>query len=55
MRKVKVNRGTSETEVIVELNLDVTGKTELSTGFPFFEQMLVLIGRLGMIDLTIKA
>ena len=55
MRKVKVNRGTSETEVIVELNLDGTGKTDLSTGLPFLEHMLDQIGRHGMIDLTIKA
>ena len=32
MREAKVNRGTSETEVNVELNLDGTGKTDLSTG-----------------------
>ena len=55
MRKVKVNRGTSETEVNVELNLDGTGKTDLSTGLPFLEHMLDQIGRHGMIDLTIKA
>ena len=40
MREAKVNRGTSETEVNVELNLDGSGKTNLSTGLPFLEHML---------------
>ncbi len=55
MREAKVNRGTSETEVNVELNLDGTGKTDLSTGLPFLEHMLDQIGRHGMIDLKVKA
>ena len=48
MREAKVNRGTSETEVNVELNLDGTGKTDLSTGLPFLEHMLDQIGRHGL-------
>ena len=55
MRKAKVNRGTSETEVNVELNLDGSGKTDLSTGLPFLEHMLDQIGRHGMVDLTVNA
>ena len=55
MREAKVNRGTSETEVNVELNLDGTGKTDLSTGLPFLEHMLDQIGRHGMVDLKVKA
>ena len=55
MREAKVNRGTSETEVNVELNLDGTGKTYLSTGLPFLEHMLDQIGRHGMIDLKVTA
>ena len=55
MREAKVNRGTSETEVNVELNLDGTGKTDLSTGLPFLEHMLDQIGRHGMIDLKVVA
>ena len=55
MRKVVVNRDTSETQIAIELNLDGTGKTEFDTGLPFLEHMLDQIGRHGMIDLSIKA
>ena len=52
MRKVVVNRDTSETQIAIELNLDGTGKTEFDTGLPFLEHMLDQIGRHGMIDLS---
>ena len=55
MRKVAINRDTSETQISIELNLDGTGKTEFDTGLPFLEHMLDQIGRHGMIDLKIKA
>jgi len=55
MRKAEITRGTSETEVVVKINLDGTGKTSFSTGLPFLEHMLDQIGRHGMIDLDIKA
>ncbi|MDC0577996.1 imidazoleglycerol-phosphate dehydratase HisB [Gammaproteobacteria bacterium] len=55
MRKVVINRDTSETQITIELNLDGTGKTEFDTGLPFLEHMLDQIGRHGMIDLSIRA
>ena len=55
MRKAEITRGTSETEVVVKINLDGTGETSFSTGLPFLEHMLDQIGRHGMIDLEIKA
>ena len=55
MRKAEITRGTSETEVVIKINLDGTGKTSFSTGLPFLEHMLDQIGRHGMIDLDIKA
>ncbi len=55
MRKAEIPRGTSETEVVIKINLDGTGQTSFSTGFPFLEHMLDQIGRHGMIDLDIKA
>ena len=55
MRKAEITRGTSETEVVVKINLDGTGKTSFSTGLPFLEHMLDQIGRHGLIDLDIKA
>ena len=55
MRKAEITRGTSETEVVVKINLDGTGETSFSTGLPFLEHMLDQIGRHGLIDLDIKA
>ena len=55
MRKAEITRGTSETEVVIKINLDGTGKTSFATGLPFLEHMLDQIGRHGMIDLDIKA
>ena len=50
MRKVTINRDTSETQISIDLNLDGTGETEFDTGLPFLEHMLDQIGRHGMID-----
>ena len=55
MRKSKIKRNTSETNIIVEINLDGSGKTSFSTQLPFLEHMLDQIGRHGIIDLDIQA
>jgi imidazoleglycerol-phosphate dehydratase len=55
MRLASVTRNTSETQISVSLNLDGTGKANLSTGIGFFDHMLDQIARHGMIDLDIKA
>mgnify|MGYP001239657108 FL=1 len=55
MRKAEIERKTSETNILVRLNLDGTGKTFFSTGLPFLEHMLDQISRHGMIDLEVKA
>ncbi|HVU00515.1 MAG TPA: imidazoleglycerol-phosphate dehydratase HisB [Polyangiaceae bacterium] len=51
----KVERKTKETHVLVEVNLDGTGKTAIDTPLPFLSHMLDQIGRHGMLDLTVKA
>lgn len=54
-RKVRHTRKTNETEIVVELNLDGTGKSEIATGISFFDHMLEQISRHGTIDLKIEA
>ncbi len=54
-RKVLHQRTTKETEISVELNLDGTGKAEISTGISFFDHMLEQIARHGNLDLKIAA
>ena len=54
-RSVSVNRDTKETQIEVSLNLDGSGKSDLSIGIPFLEHMLDQIARHGMFDISIKA
>jgi imidazoleglycerol-phosphate dehydratase len=53
MRTAVVNRKTRETDVRVELNLDGTGKSNISTGVGFLDHMLDQVARHGLVDLTI--
>jgi imidazoleglycerol-phosphate dehydratase len=50
-----VTRDTAETEIRVHLDLDGSGKVEVSTGVPFFDHMLDQLGRHGRLDLTVQA
>jgi len=53
-RSAVVDRITRETEVFVSLDLDGTGKAEISTGLGFFDHMLEQIGRHSGCDLTVR-
>jgi imidazoleglycerol-phosphate dehydratase len=53
-RRARVERKTKESEVLVELDLDGTGTTDVSTGVPFYDHMLSQLGKHGGIDLTIR-
>lgn len=55
LRTAKIHRQTKETDILVSLNLDGTGKADIHTGIGFFDHMLEQIARHGMIDLTVKA
>ena len=52
-RTAKVERKTQETDILVEIDLDGIGKTEISTGLNFFDHMLDQIGRHSGADLKI--
>jgi imidazoleglycerol-phosphate dehydratase len=55
MRKGSVRRATSETQIELALDLDGSGKAAISTGVGFFDHMLELFARHGLIDLTVTA
>lgn len=53
-RTAKVSRKTNETYIQVQLNLDGSGNSEISTGLHFFDHMLEQISKHGNLDLKIK-
>ena len=53
MRTAELKRKTAETDITLSLNLDGTGKYEISTGVGFFDHMLTAFARHGSFDLTV--
>lgn len=53
-RKVLHQRKTKETDILIELNLDGTGLSDISTGIHFFDHMLEQIAKHGSLDLKIN-
>jgi imidazoleglycerol-phosphate dehydratase len=51
----RVERTTKESSVVVEIDLDGTGKVDVSTGVPFYDHMLTAFSAHGMFDLAVNA
>ena len=54
MRTAEINRKTAETDIVLSLNLDGTGKGEIDTGCGFLNHMLTLFAKHGRFDLSVK-
>jgi imidazoleglycerol-phosphate dehydratase len=54
-RRAAVERNTRETQIRVEVDLDGSGRCQVSSGVGFFDHMLDQLARHAMIDLTIDA
>lgn len=54
-RTARLERTTSESSVVVEIDLDGTGRTEISTSVPFYDHMLTALGKHSLVDLTVRA
>ena len=54
-RTARIERVTSESSVVVELDLDGTGATDVDTTVPFYDHMLTALGRHSLIDLRVRA
>jgi len=53
-RVAEISRRTNETNIFIKINLDGTGRSDISTGISFFDHMLEQISRHGNMDLEIK-
>jgi imidazoleglycerol-phosphate dehydratase len=54
-RSAAIKRKTSETDIALSLIVDGKGSSSVSTGVPFFDHMLTLAAKHGILDLKLKA
>ena len=54
MRTAEITRKTAETDIMLTLNLDGTGKSTVETGVGFLDHMLTLFAAHGKFDLTVS-
>ena len=55
MRTAEISRQTNETQITIKLDLDGTGKYEISTGIGFLDHMLTHLAVHGLFDLSVQA
>jgi imidazoleglycerol-phosphate dehydratase len=54
-RTARIERKTAETRIELTLEIDGTGRCQVSTGVGFLDHMLTLLAKHAAIDLTVKA
>lgn len=55
MRTAEISRQTNETQITIQLDLDGSGKHEISTGIGFLDHMLTHLAVHGLFDLSVLA
>ncbi len=55
MRQAKVERNTSETRISATVDLDGSGRYDVSSGIGFLDHMLEQLSRHSLMDITLKA
>ena len=53
-RAARIERKTAETDIVVELLVDGSGKADIETGIPFFDHMLTLLTKHSLCDLKLR-
>ena len=53
-RTARVERATSESKVVVEVDLDGSGRHDVATGVGFYDHMLSAFARHALVDLTVQ-
>lgn len=54
-RIAQLERKTSESSISLSLNLDGTGRSDISTSVPFFDHLLTAFSKHSLIDLVVRA
>ncbi len=53
-RQIDIERKTNESDIVLSLNLDGTGRAEVSTGIAFLDHLLTSLARHARFDLTLS-
>ena len=54
-RRARIERTTGESRVLVEVDLDGTGRSTVTTGVGFYDHMLASLAKHALLDLTVEA
>ena len=55
MRTAEIARKTNETEIVVRVDLDGSGRHEMATGIGLFDHMLDQLARHSLVDISVRA